>query len=78
MVRLQMNFGREDQLRPADVVGFILNETDLPRETLGAIHIMPTETLFDVNEDYAEGLIEAMRGMRFKGRKLVVTPAPVS
>ena len=72
MVRLAMNSGAEQMVRPADVVGFILNEAELPREALGAIHILPRVTLFDVREENARPLVATLRGKRFKGRKLVV------
>jgi ATP-dependent RNA helicase DeaD len=72
MVRLAMNSGADQMVRPADVVGFILNESELPREALGAIHILPAMTLFDVREENAKPLVTALRGKRFKGRKLVV------
>ena len=72
MVRLSMNSGADQMVRPADVVGFILNESALPREALGAIHILPQVTLFDVREEAAQDLVGTLRGKRFKGRKLIV------
>jgi hypothetical protein len=39
---------------------------------LGAIHILPEVTLFDVREEAARDLVGALRGKRFKGRKLFV------
>ncbi|MEO6788238.1 MAG: DEAD/DEAH box helicase [Chthoniobacteraceae bacterium] len=72
MVRLSMNSGADQMVRPADVVGFILNESALPREALGAIHILPAVTLFDVREEAARDLVGTLRGKRFKGRKLIV------
>jgi hypothetical protein len=44
----------------------------MPREALGAIHILPTMTLFDVREEDSAPLLAGLRGKRFKGRKLVV------
>jgi ATP-dependent RNA helicase DeaD len=75
MVRLALNAGLDREVKPGDVVGFLLNETSLPREALGAIHVMPRATLFDVHEDYARDLVLTMRGMRFKGQKVSVRPA---
>ena len=72
MVRLAMNSGAEQMVRPADVVGFVLNETGMPREILGAIHILPDMTMFDVREDSAKTVLTGLRGKRFKGRKLIV------
>ncbi len=72
MVRLAMNSGAEQMVRPADVVGFVLNETGMSREVLGAIHILPTMTMFDVREESATPILAGLRGKRFKGRKLVV------
>jgi len=75
MVRLAMNSGAEQMVRPADVVGFVLNETGMSREVLGAIHILPTMTMFDVREEAARDIVTGLRGKRFKGRKLIVGPA---
>ena len=75
MVRLAMNSGAEQMVRPADVVGFVLNETGMSREVLGAIHILPTMTMFDVREEAAREIVSGLRGKRFKGRKLIVGPA---
>ena len=75
MVRLAMNSGAEQMVRPADVVGFVLNETGMSREVLGAIHILPTMTMFDVREEAARDIVSGLRGKRFKGRKLIVGPA---
>ncbi len=72
MVRLAMNSGAEQMVRPADVVGFVLNETGMSREVLGAIHILPTMTMFDVREESARDIVSGLRGKRFKGRKLIV------
>ena len=72
MVRLAMNSGAEQMVRPADVVGFVLNETGMSREVLGAIHILPAMTMFDVREESAKEIVTGLRGKRFKGRKLIV------
>jgi len=72
MVRLAMNSGAEQMVRPADVVGFVLNETGMSREVLGAIHILPAMTMFDVREEAARDIVTGLRGKRFKGRKLIV------
>ena len=77
MVRLAMNAGNDSMVRPADVVGFLLNETSLPREALGAIHILPKHTLFDVREEFARDMVKVLHGARFKGRKLIVGVAKV-
>ncbi len=72
MVRLAMNSGAEQMVRPADVVGFVLNETGMSKEVLGAIHILPAMTMFDVREESAKEIVTGLRGKRFKGRKLIV------
>jgi len=75
MMRLAMNAGKEHLIRPADVVGFILNETGIPREALGAIHIMPKQTLLDVREEHVATVLARAPRLRFKGRKLHIQPA---
>ena len=70
MVRLMMNAGLDCDVKPGDVVGFLLNETSLPREALGAISVLPKATLFDVHEDHARDIVLALRG-RHLTRRLI-------
>jgi ATP-dependent RNA helicase DeaD len=75
MVRIAFNQGREHGIAPGDVVGVIAGAAKVPRECIGAIKLLPRETLVDVNEDVAELILKKLAGIRFKGKKLLVLPA---
>jgi len=72
MARLVMNIGRENQIGPGDVVGVILGAVKIPKESVGAIHILPNKTLVDVAELHAGLVLKKLNGIQFKGRKLAI------
>ena len=74
MVRLALNVGGEQMIGPGDVVGFIVNAANLPRESIGAIHVLPQRTLVDIAERDVETVL-GLSGTRFKGRKVGIGPA---
>ncbi len=75
MLRLSLNTGREHQIQPGDIVGVIAGVTRLPKEHIGAIHILPKQTLVDVAEEHAATVLKKLQGVKFKGRKLAISVA---
>ncbi len=71
-VRLHVGAGRAHGLRPADLVGAIANEAGLPGSAIGAIEIADDCSLVEVPADAAEGVIEALRRTKLRGRRVVV------
>ena len=57
-VRLSMAVGRRDGIRPADVVGSIANEADIPGRDIGPIDIQDDVTYVGIPERYVEVVIE--------------------
>lgn len=51
MVRLKMNIGKAQGIRPADVVGAIAFHADIPGSSIGKIFIRDNKTMVDVPED---------------------------
>jgi len=74
MVRLAFNIGEEHRIKPGDIVGFLTAMTKSGREAIGAIHILPRNTLVDVAEPAVPAVLR-LNNMRLKGRKLVIAPA---
>ena len=70
MMRLALNVGREHNIGPADVVGVIVNLGKVPKEGVGAIHLLPRQTFVDVAEDAANRVMKKLNGIRFKGHTL--------
>ncbi|RYD71693.1 MAG: hypothetical protein EOP84_24460, partial [Verrucomicrobiaceae bacterium] len=75
MVRLALNTGREHGIMAGDIVGVIAGVTRLPREVIGAIKLLPRQTLVDVSEDHAGDILEKLNGVKFKGYKLMAMKA---
>jgi len=65
-VRLLMQVGKADGLRPADVVGSIANEADVPGPSIGPIEIRDDETIVTVPARYRDQILKAMARARFK------------
>lgn len=75
MVRLFMNAGRAQKIRPEDVVRTIAEEADIPGNIIGVINIYDKFTFVEVPEDVAERVISVMHKNTIKGYKVNVEPA---
>lgn len=71
IVQLCMNLGREDRIRPKDIVGAITGETGITGKEIGAISIFDTYSLLEVPQEKAKQVIEGMVGKSIGGIKLV-------
>jgi ATP-dependent RNA helicase DeaD len=65
-VRLMMAVGKTDGLRPADVVGSIANEANVPGSSIGPIEIREVETIVTVPARYRDQILKALARARFK------------
>jgi ATP-dependent RNA helicase DeaD len=62
MVRLYLNFGHDQKIRPKDIVGAIAGETGLPGRSIGAISIFSDYSVVEVPQDDAGMVVERMKG----------------
>ena len=69
-LRLQMDVGKRDGVRPADVVGSIANEADIPGREIGPIDIRDDVTYVTVPASAAERVIKSVGRSRFRGRSV--------
>ena len=58
MVRLTLNKGQSDGVRPNDVVGTIAYHANIPGKTIGAIRIQPSHTFVDVPEQFVTQVLD--------------------
>ncbi|MEL6348525.1 MAG: DEAD/DEAH box helicase [Myxococcota bacterium] len=72
MTSIFVGSGRDDRVRPSDLVGAICGETGLSGRAIGAIKIFPRFSLIDVPADAADHVIEVLRGGALRGRRLTV------
>ncbi len=68
MTRLFLNVGRQQMVRPQDIVGAIANEARIPGRAIGAIDILDAYTFVDVPTEFVERVITALGNAKIKGR----------
>jgi ATP-dependent RNA helicase DeaD len=69
-VRLSMAVGKNDGIRPADVVGSIANEADIPGRDIGPIDIRDDVTYVSVPAEVVDHVIASIAKAKFKGRSV--------
>ncbi len=76
MVRLWMNLGNRNGLRPGDIVGAIAGEAGIPGKAIGEIDIRSTYSLVDVSETHVKSVLKTSRGSyRIKGKPVMLKVA---
>jgi hypothetical protein len=75
MTRLFVNVGRNQGIRPQDIVGAIANEAGIPGRSIGAIDILDSYAFVDVPSDASSRVIDALRSSSIKGRPVNVEVA---
>ena len=71
MVRMTLDKGRADGLRPSDVVGTIAYHANIPGKVLGAIYIQDQETLVDIPEKFADKVLAGNGNYRLRTKEYV-------
>jgi ATP-dependent RNA helicase DeaD len=77
LMLLRISIGKEQSIRPADLVGAIAGEAGVPSRVIGAIKIHDDYSLVEVPEELAERIIEALRRTKIRGNKVTVLAKPV-
>jgi ATP-dependent RNA helicase DeaD len=72
MVRIFVGMGRQDGLRPADLVGAIAHEAGLVGKTIGVIDILDRVAFVEVPAASGEVVVEALRRSKIRNRKVKV------
>ncbi|HEY2067728.1 MAG TPA: DEAD/DEAH box helicase [Gemmatimonadaceae bacterium] len=72
VARLYIGAGRLAKIRPADLVGAIVNEAGVDPRAIGAIQITERFSLVEVPEEIADSIIETLRGTTIKGKRVPV------
>jgi ATP-dependent RNA helicase DeaD len=75
MVRLFINIGRSQNIRPGDIVGGIAGETGIPGKLIGSIDIYDKYTFVEVPREYANDVIKVMKDNQIKGKRINIEPA---
>ncbi len=67
-VRLFVNVGKKDNVRPGDIVGAIAGESGMPGQLIGAIKMYDNYTFVEVPGEYVDEVLLAMKNVKIKGR----------
>ncbi len=72
MTRLSISIGRQDYVRPGDIVGAIAGEAGIPGGSIGHIDIYDKHTFVDVPNDVVNQVLNRMEGNTIKGRRISI------
>jgi ATP-dependent RNA helicase DeaD len=75
MIRLKINKGKANNIRPNDIVGQIAFHANIPGYTIGKIRIEDTYTFVDVPEEAVDQVIKHSGNYKIGKEKFSVTKA---
>lgn len=75
MVRLFINVGKKQKVRPADILGAIAGETGIPGKLVGSIDMYDKYTFVEVPKEVAGDVLQAMASAKIKGKPINIEPA---
>ncbi|MCL2211152.1 MAG: DbpA RNA binding domain-containing protein [Treponema sp.] len=70
--RLFISIGKNRRLFPREVITLIMTNTSSAREDIGIIRILDNYSFVQVRDTRADEIIEALNGIKFRGRTLTV------
>ena len=75
MVRLFINIGKNQKVRPGDILGAIAGESGMPGKLVGCIDMFDKYTFVEVPREFAMDVLNAMKHSKIKGRSINIEPA---
>jgi ATP-dependent RNA helicase DeaD len=72
MTRIFVGLGRQEGLRPGDLVGAIANEAGVEGRSIGSIDILDHTAFVEVPKAEAQNVVQALRRTKLRGRKVKV------
>ena len=76
MTLLRISVGKEESIRPADLVGAIAGEAKIPSGVIGAIKIHDDYSLVEIPDEHAERVISALKRTQIRGHRVTVQSKP--
>lgn len=76
MVRLFINIGKKDHVKPSNILGAIAGESGMPGKLVGSIDMYDAYTFVEVPRKYANNVLKAMsNNVQIKGRTVNIEKA---
>jgi ATP-dependent RNA helicase DeaD len=76
MTLLRISVGKEESVRPADLVGAIAGEARISSSVIGAIRVHDDYSLVEVPEGLAAQVVAALKATKIRGHKVTVQSKP--
>ena len=76
MTLLRLSVGKEESIRPADLVGAIAGEAKISSSAIGAIKIHDDYSLVEIPDELAARVIAALKSTKIRGNKVTVQSKP--
>ena len=70
VARLFINIGKNQGIRPGDILGAIAGESGMPGRMVGSIDMFDNYTFVEVPREHADVVLQAMRGAKIKGKNV--------
>lgn len=75
MVRLFVNIGKKQNVKPGDILGAVAGESGMPGKLVGSIDMYDKYTFVEVPREYAKEVLKAMQNSKIKGKSINIEPA---
>ena len=75
MVRLFINIGKRDHVKPGDILGAVAGESGMPGGLVGAIDMFDKYTFVEVPREYGREVLNGMKHAKIKGHAVSMEPA---
>ena len=75
MVRLFINIGKKQNVKPGDILGAIAGESGMPGRLVGSIDMFDKYTFVEVPRENARDVLNAMDHAKIKGKLISIEPA---
>ena len=69
VARLFINIGKNQGIRPGDILGAIAGESGMPGRMVGSIDMFDNYTFVEVPREHADVVLQAMRGAKDQGQE---------
>ena len=71
-IRFHVNLGKNQGIRPGDILGAIAGECDIPGTDIGAIEILDNYSFFNAAAEHRDAILGRMEGSQIKGKDVIV------
>ncbi len=72
MTPLFLSLGKQSGVKVGEIIGMLYNESGVPQGAIGHVKILFKHSRVDVKKEFADQIINAMKGVKFRGKPFVL------